>query len=292
MYIALDDEDRTLAAWPLLRRPINDDRYDLTSVYGHVGPLTADGADAGACFDAILDTMRSEGAVSLFSRMHPVLDQRLPETWRGEPAGRVVIIDASDPASVVQSYRTDHRQGIARARGRGLTVRQRSGSDAVTLFHQIYSEAMVDLDAKEFYFFDSDYFHGLTAAQDFDVTILFAEFEGQTVSASMFITTGEIMQYYLSGTRPAYRALAAAKVLIAEAHQRAVETGVRWLVLGGGLGSREDGLFAFKRGFSGLTAPFHLTRRVLNPQVYANLCRAAGVDPEATVFFPAYRQVA
>jgi hypothetical protein len=187
MYIALDDEDRTLAAWPLLRRPINDDRYDLTSVYGHVGPLTADGADAGACFDAILDTMRSEGAVSLFSRMHPVLDQRLPETWRGEPAGRVVIIDASDPASVVQSYRTDHRQGIARARGRGLTVRQRSGSDAVTLFHQIYSEAMVDLDAKEFYFFDSDYFHGLTAAQDFDVTILFAEFEGQTVSASTIL---------------------------------------------------------------------------------------------------------
>ncbi len=288
MYIALDDEDRTLAAWPLLRRPINDDRYDLTSVYGHVGPLIADHALGREALTTLVQAMTEEGAVSLFSRMHPVLDARLPEDWQGESIGNVAVIDAA--ADAVSTYRPGHRQEIARAVRLGVTVREASDPAAIALFHDVYTEAMSELGASDFYRFDQAYLAGLCEAEDFAVTLLFAEHEGRTVSASMFITTGDVMQYYLSGTRPAHRALAASKLLIAEAHRRAAQAGVRWLVLGGGVGSREDGLFNFKRGFSDHVLPFRLTRRVLDPVAYGGLCAAAGVDADGTGFFPAYRQ--
>lgn len=288
LHIVLDDQGRTLAAWPLLRRSIAGDRHDLTSVYGHVGPLVADRALGREALTALVQGMTQRGAVSLFSRMHPVLDDRLPEDWRGEPIGNVVVIDAA--ADAVSTYRPGHRQEVARAQRLGVTVREASDPAAIALFHDVYTEAMSELGASDFYRFDQAYLAGLCEAEDFAVTLLFAEHEGRTVSASMFITTGDVMQYYLSGTRPAHRALAASKLLIAEAHRRAAQAGVRWLILGGGVGSREDGLFAFKRGFSDRVLPFRLTRRVLDPVAYRGLCAAAGVDADATGFFPAYRQ--
>jgi hypothetical protein len=151
---------------------------------------------------------------------------------------------------------------------------------------------MSNIGADEYYFFDQSYLQSMMESTDFKLLCLFAIYEGKKVAASMFTITGSIMQYYLSGTISEFRHLAPSKVIIAEAHALALKMGVTQIVLGGGVGSRRDALFSFKKGFSPLFFPFHVARHILDEDRYASLCAAREVDHDNMEFFPAYRAVA
>ena len=74
MVTVRNEAGEIVALWPTLKRGIGTTGwFDLTSVYGYAGPLVADGVGADAALQLILDFMREEGAVSLFSRMHPLM---------------------------------------------------------------------------------------------------------------------------------------------------------------------------------------------------------------------------
>lgn len=279
-----------LAMWPVLRRPIDDtDRFDFTSVYGHAGPVLRPGIDGEQSLAAIFDAMRDYGAVSVFSRMHPLFADRLDEGSRGLRLGDIVVIDVGTDENTLGSYRGSHRREIVNARAKGVVVRVETGPSAVSDFIQLYHQAMTAVGAREFYFFGSDYIESILSAADFRSFTIFAEIDGQKISTAIFVVTGNIMQYYLSGTRADRRHLAPSKVIIAEAHQMAVRMGLKWLVLGGGVGSVPDALFAFKKGFSPVQRPFYITRRILDCEAYISLCAHRNIEPDSVSFFPAYR---
>ncbi|MGB3792179.1 MAG: peptidoglycan bridge formation glycyltransferase FemA/FemB family protein [Sphingopyxis granuli] len=291
-FVAQDDGGAPVAMWPVLKRGIdNGNLFDFTSVYGYAGPLVAAGADSRAALAEILDAMRRYGAVSLFSRMHPLFSDRLDSDFRGTALGDVVVIDVGTDPNVVNSYRGSHRREIVNARAKGVAVSVESGASAVADFHAIYTQAMSKLDAEDYYFFDQDYLGRIAESSDFKALFLFATYEGKKIAASMFIVTGTIMQYYLSGTISEFRHLVPSKVIIAEAHARAMKMGVTQIILGGGVGSRRDALFAFKKGFSPQLFPFHVVRHIFDEECYSALCAARGVSREGVHFFPAYRTV-
>ena len=64
--------------------------------------------------------------------------------------------------------------------------------------------------------------------------------------------------------------------------------GVPVLNLGGGV-RPGDGMAEFKRRFGAHAAPLQGARQVYRPKVYAELCRAAGVEAGAGNYFPEYR---
>lgn len=289
-FVVRADDGRPWAFWPVLRRPIPGTHlFDLTSVYGYAGPLVRPGSDAGEALGLVLAEMRRQGAVAVFSRMHPLYMDRLPEGRRGMALGDVVVIEVGEDPDVMKTYRGSHRREIVNAAKKGVKVRQEVGPAATEAFHAIYHEAMRDLAADQYYFFNLDYLKAMADAVDFQTLLLFAELKGRKIAASMFVITGAVMQYYLSGSLSEFRRYAPAKAIIAEAHRIAAEEGVERIVLGGGLGSRQDALFNFKRGFSPVTAPFHVIREVLDPDRYAELCRVRGIDAEQERYFPAYR---
>lgn len=290
MVTVRNDANEIVALWPALKRGIGTTGwFDLTSVYGYAGPLVVNGICGNAALLLILDFMREQGAVSLFSRMHPLFVGTLPEGSRGRRLGDVVIIDVRDDLDVVKCYRGGHRRDIVNAGKKGLMVSCEQGQGAVADFHALYIDAMQNLDATSYYFFDKDYFGCLNAAIDFETLIFFASIDGKKVAASIFIVTEGVMQYYLSGTDENFRSLSPSKAIIAEAHRVAVQRGLRHLVLGGGVGSRQDALFEFKRGFSTATAPFHVVRNILDEARYHSLCEERGIMPSPDGFFPAYR---
>jgi hypothetical protein len=290
MVTVRNEAGEIVALWPTLKRGIGTTGwFDLTSVYGYAGPLVADGVGADAALQLILDFMREEGAVSLFSRMHPLFVSALPEGARGQRLGDVVIIDVGDDLDVVNCYRGGHRREILNAGKKGLSVSCEQGQRAVADFHALYTGAMQKLDATSYYFFDEEYFEQLSVATDFESLIFFASIEDRKVAASIFIVTNGIMQYYLSGTDSHFRSLSPSKAIIAEAHRVAVERKLRHVVLGGGVGSRQDALFEFKRGFSNSTAPFHVVRSILDEARYGSLCDDRRIKPSADGYFPAYR---
>jgi lipid II:glycine glycyltransferase (peptidoglycan interpeptide bridge formation enzyme) len=148
---------------------------------------------------------------------------------------------------------------------------------------------MLDLNALSYYHFTDDYFHSLIKSDDFKIIAIFAELDGKKIAGSIFIITGGIMQYYLSGTVADYRKLAPSKAIIACAHKFAIDLGLSKLVLGGGVGSAKDSLFKFKTGFSDLSKPFYIFKKILNDVVYQDLCIVKKIDSKSISFFPAYR---
>jgi len=292
LFVATDANGRVMGCWPTLKREIPDTDYvDLSGVYGYGGPLFAEDVEAGPVLDALWQGMEEFGAVSLFSRMHPLfVDCIESEAERGERLGDVVVIDVKPDEPPLPTYRGSHRREIVNAQKKGLMLEVDWDCAELKDFVGIYQGAMRDLQAREYYLFNEAYFQKIAAADDFKVFIIFATFEGVKVAASMFIITNDVMQYYLSGSDYAYRNLSASKAIIAKAHELAGELGIRQLILGGGVGSERDSLFKFKAGFSDNFKSFYVTKKILNQLVYNDLCIAKGVSQDSTGFFPSYRQ--
>jgi lipid II:glycine glycyltransferase (peptidoglycan interpeptide bridge formation enzyme) len=98
-----------------------------------------------------------------------------------------------------------------------------------------------------------------------------------------------IVEYHLSGTAGNYRQLAPTKFMLEVAIQWAKARGNRVLHLGGGVGSRNDALFQFKAGFSGLRSWFETWRVICDDARYGKLTEDAGVSGASVDgFFPAY----
>lgn len=291
LFVATDASGRALGCWPTLKREIpGTDYVDLSGVYGYGGPLFAEDVEAGPVLDALWQGMEEFGAVSLFSRMHPLfVDGIEGEAERGERLGDVVVIDVKPDEPHLPTYRGSHRREIVNAQKKGLVLEVDWDCGELKDFVGIYQSAMRDLNAREYYLFNEAYFQKIAAAEDFKVFIIFATFEGVKVAASMFIITNDVMQYYLSGSDYAYRNLSASKAIIAKAHELAGELGVRQFILGGGVGSERDSLFKFKAGFSNNFKPFYVVKKVLSEQVYQDLCEAKQVSPDTSGFFPPYR---
>ena len=283
-----DDERRTQAFWPLLRREIDGgEEFDLTSVYGYAGPLFRESAPEGP--QKLLVGMAEHGAISVFSRLHPLFDDRITDDPGKKAIGEVVSIEISPADDPPKSYRTNHKRNIARMLAQGFTTRVVNDANAFRRFQPLYEAAMDDLDASECYYFKQPFYEGIRTASDFQSFIIFAELAGREVAAVLFTLSGNIMQYFLSATLPEFRQAAPSKLIIAEAHRIAAAEGLKHLVLGGGVGGRRDNLFHFKYGFSKCVRTQHIFRRILDSERYAALCAAKGIDAGGTDFFPAYR---
>lgn len=291
MYVLRDVRGKPLLSWQALKRPIEGtDHVDLGSVYGYGGPLFSDSCDLSSRFSMLWRRMKDDGAVSLFSRMHPLfIDGINVEKLKGERLGDVVIIDVEDGEDVISRYRGSHRREIVNALKNGLKVTVDWDFKSIEAFYSIYRQSMLGLNASDYYMFSMDYFYRFVSCEDFKVFLIFADLNGEKISASMFVVTGEIMQYYLSGTVAAHRKIAASKAIIAKAHELASGLGVKKIVLGGGVGSEKDALFKFKSGFSKITKPFYITKKVLNDSMYKELCSARSVCARKSGFFPEYR---
>jgi hypothetical protein len=284
-----DSEGRTQAFWPLLLRAIHGgEDFDLTSVYGYAGPLFHGGATPDAP-EALLDGMAKHGAVSVFSRLHPLFDDGIRDDPGKKAIGEVVSIEVSPDDDPPKSYRTNHKRNIAKMLAQGFTTTVASDAEAFRRFQPLYEAAMDDLEASKSYYFSESFYEGIREASDFRSFIIFAEFGGREVAAVLFTVSGNIMQYFLSATLQEFRQAAPSKLIIAAAHRMAAEEGLKHLVLGGGVGGCRDNLFHFKYGFSKCVRTQHIFRRILDPERYAALCVQKGINSAGTDFFPAYR---
>lgn len=282
--------------WPALKRSIpNTKFFDLGCVYGYGGPLISPALNPDtyqAALECLFDGMQREGYISLFSRMHPLFTHKLPKEFRGEPLSEVVVIDVVQGLEdILVDYRAGHRYEIKKSFKLGIDIFIDANLHCIDDFYQIYQSAMKDLGASSYYFFDLAYFKTFRKSKDFKVFTIFAVYEGKKIAAAMFIVTKTLMQYFLSGTLAEYRKFAASKAIVAKAHEIAKDLGVKYIVLGGGVGSKHDALFEFKKGFSKHTEDFCVLKKIFNPHVYEEICAQNGIVPRDEGFFPAYRSI-
>jgi len=317
-YLAIVGDRQRGLAWPYTLRPVAAVRglewtnaTDVHSVYGYPGPL-AWGLSAGDPFvehalRLIVETWRSQGAVSAFTRFHPLLgnaslvrdlplrpDQD-PKTEGVIPAGPTVSVDLTlAPAAIRAAYGRDLGRQIQVARRAGLRTEPDVGLALLSTFADLYSQTMARLGASEYYLFGEPDFRRLAKVLPGAVRLLVTSVGGDVAAAGLFFEYGGITEWHLVGTADKYIHLSPSKVLVDDAITWARDRGNRVLHMGGGHGGREDSLFWFKSRYSPRRHVFETGRWVIEPRLYEELCaaRLAAISGPGTPdpgFFPTYR---
>ncbi|NLI91355.1 MAG: hypothetical protein GX434_03880 [Peptococcaceae bacterium] len=255
--------------------------FDIQSPYDYGGPLatTCEPDFLAHAWQHYLTWCRENRVLAEFIRFHPLL-----ENWRfypGEilPMRETVWLDLQENNRFA-SYTTRVRTAIRKAATNGLRVEWRtaenpsqenSGSDNPgQVFINLYTEAMLKLQADKFYFFPDAYFDKLMS---WPQTYLALCFQKDTVlGAALFMKQSYLMEYHLAGTRTEGQKLCAANLILDEAAKMAQDLGCRKLHLGGGTDNTPgNSLLFFKSGFSPKRAFFRIGKIIHAPREYEKL---------------------
>lgn len=310
---AFEDAGRW-AAIPFLKRPVcqaeglhDCNVWDAVSAYGYPGAITSvdrrapEAADFRRAFGASLrESLADLGVVTLLIRQNPLIDTSwlLAEVAEIVEQGPTVAMDLRlSEEEQLSRMRRVHRYDVRCGRRDGITVADDPDFRRLEEFVQIYWETMDRIGASPGYYFPRSYFTDLKEQLGDRLKILFADLGGETVAAGMFLLTGHIVQYHLSGrTAKHLRIPSGVKIILDEMRVRGSRAGFSWLHLGGGVGAQRDQLFDFKAGFSDAHFTFQTGRIVVQPEVYHDLVRTRRQwldGQQATIadhrFFPEYR---
>jgi predicted N-acyltransferase len=299
------EADCTIAV-PLLLRPIEDAEegwFDATSVYGYGGPVTSHDAvppEVIANFrGALAEALSALRVVSLFSRLHPLIEQQSLIAGLGEcpPAGATISIDLRLPeAEQIARYNKSCRTSLRKLGEMGFVGVHDREKRYLREFAEVYRETMRRAHAHESYFFGEDYFRLLTEELGEASHLFVALKDGEVAAATLCTLCDGIVQDHLGGTRDAFLKFSPDRLVVHTERKWAREMGARDFHLGGGVGAQEDSVFRYKSGFSPRRHVFSTWRWIIQPGLYAELTeararwnRAHGTRPISDRYFPAYR---
>jgi sugar O-acyltransferase (sialic acid O-acetyltransferase NeuD family) len=294
-------------ALPLLLRPVEASGgaawRDATSVYGYAGPLASHAGLPASVVQSfqkgLTDALAARRIVSVFSRLHPLMPQRGILAALGEcrPEGETVSIDLTrSPEEQWARYRPSLRARIRKLRRAGLVGQRDRDKRHLAEFVDVYHQTMRRVKAHPSYLFEPEYFTRLASGLGETLELFVVTRDGAVAAGGLFTSCGGIVQYHLGGTCDAFLRLGPTALLFDTVRLWASEAGARTMHLGGGVGSREDSLLHFKKGFSDRRHVFSTWRWVVEPDAYRRLCdragrRNAGHDAPSAPgdYFPRYR---
>jgi hypothetical protein len=288
-------------ALPLIKRRIGESSFfDLTSVYGYCGPISNIGlSDIPAQWikffrHAFINFMSAENCVSVFSRLHPFMNQNLLMEGIGEVRsnGHTIYIDLLQPLEMQRSkYHKRMLRQIKQLYKANYLIKEASSPSEIREFTKMYNENMERLSASDAYYFDEQYFTDLLRNEQFQSKLVLVYKETELVCGAVIFLSKDIVRNHLSATAAAYLNESPSKMLTDHISLLGREAGSRIFHLGGGVGGRNDSLFNFKSYFSDLRISDNIWCYVNDEKVYNDLVQryTMGLN-EPSGYFPAYRQ--
>jgi hypothetical protein len=291
------EDDGHVFLMPLIVRDIPDtDLRDALSPYGYPAPVsdTTDPAFWDRACTALTECLRECRIVTVFARMHPLLEAPLPVLdghGRLVRHGETVSMDLTVGLDEMWSQtRSDHRNHINRARRAGTKV-VFDDWDRLTDWVAVYHDNMRRVGASDYYFFTYEHLAALHEAVGDRMHLAVALEGDEVVGGNTFFEHDGIATGYVSSTRRA-RGRYADEMLYDEVRRFCKARGDTVFHLGGGKGGSNDSLFFYKSGFSPSRHPFHTWRVVSDPPTYRKLVwlRRPAADPDdLAATFPPYR---
>jgi hypothetical protein len=278
---------------------------DATSPYGFPGPLFSKNIsfhDAAKGVKDFIEFGREVGLVTTFLRLHPFLSDKIWSAFSHDrqnvkifSRGSTVSIDLTLATKELDSrLRRNHRQNIRRLNKMGFSA---TIDDWKTFgeFIEIYHQTMRRCGAKDYYYFDQEYFLRLRKCLGTTLHICTVKSpEGDVASGGLVVKTGNVVQAHLSATAEKYLFLSPSKLMFYAARNWAKSAGAKVFHLGGGVGGGDDSLFSFKRGLGthehqfktiGIIHDLSAYDRVYESWVHTHKYEACS----ESVFFPFYR---
>lgn len=266
--------------------------FDFTTPYGYGGWLLEGTGDPAPIFAAYQDWCREHCVVSEFVRYHPVLanHERTGNAYDVTALGETIAMDLTSPETIWANLTSKNRNVIRKAQKNGVRVYSGRSPELFRAFREIYNATMDKDNAADYYYFAPSFYESVCEDLPHNSELFYAQLpDGTIIAASIMLWANGRMNYHLSGSRREFQNLAPTNLLLYEAALWGYETGCKTLHLGGGVGSREDSLFSFKKSFyRGEPCRYHIGKKIFDCEKYDMLCALRADLPDSS-FFPGYR---
>lgn len=270
---------------------LENEFFDFATPYGYGGWLIEGETDVEELFSAYGAWCAKHSVVSEFVRYHPVLQNHCPTTpvYDVLELGHTISMDLSSPETIWENLTSKNRNMIRKAQKNGIKIYTARNPQIFEVFREIYNGTMDKDHAAQYYYFRPEFYRSVLEDLPEHAQVFYAQLNGEIIAVSIMLTANGRMNYHLSGSKREYQNLAPTNLLLYEAALWGCANGCKTLHLGGGVGSGEDGLYAFKKSFYRKDPhQFHIGRKVWMENRYQELLQIRGSMPESA-FFPAYR---
>lgn len=197
------------------------------------------------------------------------------------------VIDLSYP---IESYVSNHHRRNAFKALQNVSVIQCERPDLfVEQWMQLYGHLIQKRAIKGMLSFSKNIFSKMLRVPG--ATLFKAATRQDTVCMQIWYEQDGVAHYHLGASSPLGYSLKAAFAVFWMAISHFAEKGLKWVGLGSGAGLHDDpgdGLNRFKKGWANSYRFVYLGGRVLNQELYRELCKLKGGEPSN--YFPLYRR--
>lgn len=272
--------------------------FDIITPYGYGGFLIE-----GDIKDKNLNNLKYEyeaycnesGIISEFVRFHPVLDnsKHLKSIYEVINLGKTISIELKSSEYVWDNITSKNKNVIRKAIKNDVQIFWGRNTKLVDEFINMYYATMDKDNADKYYYFKKDFFNSILNDLKYNFLIFYAVYKQIVISISMILFCNKQMHYHLSASNKEYLSYAPTNLLLYEAACWGANNGYNTFHLGGGLGSREDNLYKFKKAFNkNCDNKFFIGKKIFNDEKYYELVKLRTLDKNYdihTTFFPVYR---
>jgi hypothetical protein len=276
---------------PVLRVPLDrleggSGFFDLRTAYDFGGPRHV-GVDPAGSMDRFeaewTECAGGLGIVTEFLRLHPTALSTLP-SWATQHAENYLVDLTRSYEEIRRGYHSSWRNALRKGELAALSVEVAGDPEKqmVDSFLNLYGETMSRLGAPARALFKNETLRRFLALPEASLVTVRSP-QGEPIAHATILASGPTLFYHLSCSDPVGLPLEPNRRLLDTLVRFGKEQSFRTLHLGGGSPS----LRTFKKHMSSGTIPYHVVKRIWDPETYTALCRANGADPEARAF-PAY----
>jgi hypothetical protein len=257
-----------------IKNKIFNDYYDLETPYGYGGPISnsKDKNFIRNATDSFIKWCNSEKIINFIIKFHPVIKNE--EMFFSKDNlildRKTLEIDLSKKNFIYDELITSKvRNMINRVKKDNVIIEINNSKSVINQIKEMYIKKMRQKNAKEFYFFNDDYFTKLSDIVNRNGWCITASTKFELLGFAIFLNYNQKSSYHLSSTINSKKYPGLTNSIIKKAVDSAQLYGFDSINLGGGNTSNEqDSLYKFKLRMSNKKNNFFIYKKVLDKKAY------------------------
>ena len=278
------EKDGGIALYPFLINSVNalgydldKEYFDIQGAYGYNGVVSSsyDPSFIKEYFSEFNCFCADNNIIADFSRFHPLIKNHLFSINYSNIVfdRNTIYVELNNSYEEISAnYQRTTRKQIRRAKEKYNITTQRLGKEFSKEFYKLYKEAMQNVNAIDYLFFNEAYFNDLLALNNCDCFV--AIMDGKIISAITTLKHNKYLHGHLGGTLQDFNKLSPFSLLYDEIIKYGKEQECDYIHFGGGATPKEDDpVLLFKKHFSDKIGEFHIGKKVHNSDVYNETVR-------------------
>ena len=263
------------------KRSRNDIDIDMYSPYGFGGILIW-GVDHQFIVKSFETWMQKNNIVTAFLMSHPVFDNDGNNQFVRLRSSYVLDLSSSEE-DLWLNMGDSHRYELKKlSKDTKITITD-DKTEILKVLPALYKNTLARVGAASTYFFSEETLHNL--CHYMNTIVLGGKIGGKINAVVIICFSGECAEYFINATDTEGRNLT--RLLLWEGIKKVRSFGILKFNLGGGA-AEGDQLEAFKKRFGGTQVAIPLYRKIVDQDLYNNLCKSYNKDSNDVTYFPPY----